>query len=391
MMLKTYRAKTMHEALQLVRHELGPDASVLQTREVRNGFLGWLGGERQVEVVASNEVAVPRRFVDSIDEPLPPQEPECESPIESVPEAHEHDFRGQFKDDLRDQGTGLNSMLEELCRRTPSGTPETGSAVLFRLFTDLLDAEVHEETARQLIERLRAGMTPQDLNDEVLLRARLARFVEEDIQVCGPLRVTPGHRRLVALVGPTGVGKTTTIAKLAAHFHLREKRRVGLITVDTYRIAAVDQLRTYADIINLPMEVVATPREMRASLDRMSHLDLVLMDTAGRSPHDEVRIQELRALLAEAHPDEVHLVLSSVGSLSSLQKAVRHFAAVGATALMLSKLDEATGLGSLLGLLRGAQLPLSYVTTGQNVPDDIQAADRRSLARQIIGVQERPW
>ena len=103
--------------------------------------------------------------------------------------------------------------------------------------------------------------------------------------------------RVVALVGPTGVGKTTTIAKLAANYRLREKRRVGLITVDTYRVAAVEQLRTYADIIDLPMEVVATPREMREAVARMSHLDLVLMDTAGRSPRDEVKIQELKSML----------------------------------------------------------------------------------------------
>ena len=117
----------------------------------------------------------------------------------------------------------------------------------------------------------------------------------------------------MALVGPTGVGKTTTIAKLAANYRLREKKRVGLITVDTYRIAAVEQLRTYADIIDLPMEVVSTPREMREAVARMRNLDLVLMDTAGRSPRDEIKIQELRSLLAEAEADEVHLVLSAHG------------------------------------------------------------------------------
>ena len=117
----------------------------------------------------------------------------------------------------------------------------------------------------------------------------------------------------MALVGPTGVGKTTTIAKLAANYRLKEKRRVGLITVDTYRIAAVEQLRTYADIIDLPMQVVSTPREMREAVGRMDNLDLILLDTAGRSPKDEVRIQELRAFLTEADADEVHLVLEQRG------------------------------------------------------------------------------
>ena len=139
----------------------------------------------------------------------------------------------------------------------------------------------------------------------------MAEYLEAEISVSGPIMTEANKCRVVALVGPTGVGKTTTIAKLAANYRLREKRRVGLITVDTYRVAAVEQLRTYADIIDLPMEVVATPREMREAVARMSHLDLVLMDTAGRSPRDEVRIQELKSMLSEAEPDEVHLVLSS--------------------------------------------------------------------------------
>src|SRR5207253_7869121 len=114
-----------------------------------------------------------------------------------------------------------------------------------------------------------------------LLKDRVAQMIELEIQVGGPIQIVPGHRRLVALIGPTGVGKTTTIAKLAANYRLKEKRRVGLITVDTYRIAAVEQLRTYADIIDLPMEIVATPREMHEAVDRMANLDLILMDTAG--------------------------------------------------------------------------------------------------------------
>jgi flagellar biosynthesis protein FlhF len=191
----------------------------------------------------------------------------------------------------------------------------------------------------------------------------------------------------VALVGPTGVGKTTTIAKLAANFRLREKRRVGLITVDTYRVAAVEQLRTYADIIDLPMEVVATPREMREAVARMRNLDLVLMDTAGRSPRDEIRIQELRSLLSEAEADDVLLVLSATAGTKSLAATAEKFAAVGTTALLLTKLDEATSLGHLVTLSRECDLPISYLTNGQNVPDDIEVAERRRLAYLMLGIE----
>jgi flagellar biosynthesis protein FlhF len=215
-------------------------------------------------------------------------------------------------------------------------------------------------------------------------------MIEADLPIAGPIRIPAGRRHLVALVGPTGVGKTTTIAKLAANFRLREQRRVGLITVDTYRIAAVEQLRTYADIIDLPMEVVATPREMHQAVARMADLDLILMDTAGRSPRDDVQIQELKGLLAEAAPDEVHLVLSSVASARCLANTAQQFAPVGTTALVLTKLDEAASLGNLLPLARSCGLPLSYLTNGQNVPDDIAAADAGRLARTIVGIETQP-
>ena len=191
---------------------------------------------------------------------------------------------------------------------------------------------------------------------------------------------------MAALVGPTGVGKTTTIAKLAANFRLKEKRRVGLITVDTYRIAAVEQLRTYADIIDLPMHVVATPREMRETVAKMSHLDLILVDTAGRSPKDEVRLQELKAFLAEADADEVHLVLSSMTGSRTLEQTAEQFATVGTTSLILTKLDEVSSPGNVLPMLRTSGLPLSYLTDGQNVPDDIQIADAHRLAKLILGI-----
>ena len=395
--VKSYRARSLQEALSLVRQDLGPDAAVLHTREVRGGLWGWLRGARQVEVTASLGVHVLSRFPESstmgqqgetgrrVGEP-PTRYPTPDVAGQRLPPAHEQDYRAKFRDDLKGQLADLQSMVEDLCRKSAESKQDGLPESLFHLFADLIDAEVNEELARELVERLR-NASGGDLEDRVLLMARLARLIEEEIDCCGPIQVTPGQRRLVALVGPTGVGKTTTIAKLAANFHLRDRCRVGLITVDTYRIAAVDQLRTYADIIDLPMEIVATPRDMRAAVARLADFDLVLMDTAGRSPGDEVKIQELRSMLAEARADEVHLVLSSVASTASMKKSAERFAEVGATAVILTKLDEATGLGNLLPLLRSCRLPLSYVTNGQNVPDDIAAADRRKLARVVLGME----
>jgi flagellar biosynthesis protein FlhF len=277
-------------------------------------------------------------------------------------------------------------MVEKLCEQAASAPAHDLPEALFHVFTNLIEAEVDESTAREWIEQLRNEGVSRSLDDASLVMSRVADYLESEISVSGPITIDANKCRVVALVGPTGVGKTTTIAKLAANYRLREKRRVGLITVDTYRVAAVEQLRTYADIIDLPMEVVATPREMREAVARMSHLDLVLMDTAGRSPRDEVKIQELKSMLAEAEPDEVHLVLSSTAGAKSLISTAERFADVGTTAVLLTKIDEAHSLGHLVSLVRSVPLAVSYLTDGQNVPDDIQVARSGEMAAMLLGI-----
>jgi flagellar biosynthesis protein FlhF len=393
--IKTYRAKSMRDALELVRRELGPSAAVLHTREVNSGVLGRMLFGRQYEVAASAVVNVPSRLpaagtggwalgtgdVSAYSSPEPPA-PSAEQ---------EFDYRARYRDDFRHQVAGqldeLHAMVEKLCQRAASAPAHELPEAMFHAFTDMIEAEIEESIARAWIDRVREGRNAHELADTLLVKSRVAQLLEDEIKVSGPITVEPDRCRVVALVGPTGVGKTTTIAKLAANYRLREKRRVGLITVDTYRVAAVEQLRTYADIIDLPMEVVATPREMREAVARMSHLDLVLMDTAGRSPRDEVKIQELKSMLGEAEPDEVQLVLSSTAGAKSLLATAERFVDVGTTALVLTKLDEASSLGHLVSLVRECRLPVSYLTDGQNVPDDIEVAERRRLAYMLLGIE----
>ena len=389
--VRKYRARSMQEALQMVRADLGPHAAVLESQEVGHPLLKWFR-PRQIEVTATVEMHVPSRFESSEDSrrrampnsgissaaALPPAS-SCELDLTQAPQSV--DSTGLSPVQLQQQLNSLKQMVEGLTRHTANAAAEIPETC-FRLFAELIDAELSETVAKELIDRVCEG---GNHDDETLLKARICRLVEQEIPIAGPIELRDGECRRVALIGPTGVGKTTTIAKLAANFHLRDRRHVGLITVDTYRIAAVEQLRTYADIIDLPMEVVSTPREMRQAVDRFADLDLVLVDTAGRSPRDDVKIQELKTMLAEAQADEAHLVLSSVASATSLQRTAERFIDAGATSLLLTKLDEATGFGSLLPLLRHCQLPLSYLTNGQNVPDDIAAANREKLAKLIVG------
>lgn len=296
----------------------------------------------------------------------------------------------QFKvpGELNERLDSIQRMLESLNKtRHLSGDSEVPPE-LFQLYTELLDSDVEEEISRDLLFAVRRHVKPEQLHDHDYCKSMLTGLVEADFRTASPIKPTPGRRRVVALVGPTGVGKTTTIAKLAANFRLRDGIKMGLVTVDTYRVAAVEQLRTYAEIIDLPMKVVTSPLEMRRALDELVGLDLVLIDTGGRSPRDELKIQELKSLLAEAQVDEVHLVLSLTAGVSSLKAACEKFAVANTSALILTKLDEAAGMGSLLTAARKLPLPVSYLTTGQDVPDDIETANASRMARLVLGQEK---
>jgi flagellar biosynthesis protein FlhF len=394
MEVQTFRAHSMQQALQLVRRTLGPDAAVLQAKEVGRGAMSWLTGAREIEVLALSGVHLPSRFA----------EPEVAGPdvwavsatedatIDSAEDpsfpdsAQRWDYRTKFRADLRYEHAFQQSLVEQLAAASRSPDDQDPPLPLARLLQQLRRAEISSDCAGDLMARVGCLATDSERADASQLLLHAQRVLEQEIRVSGPIHIGSTHPHVVALIGSTGVGKTTTIAKLAAEFRLRKHRRVGLITMDTYRIAAVEQLRTYAEIIELPLEVVSTHREMRLAIDRLSGLDLILIDTAGRSPRDEVRIQELKSLLSEAQADEVHLVLSAAAGMASLIHAVRRFQLVGVTAMLLTKLDEAARLGGLLSLLRDSRLPISYLADGQSVPDDIRPADPGRLARMILGL-----
>ncbi len=272
------------------------------------------------------------------------------------------------------------------------GEPGIATGPLFDLYMRLLDNQVSTEVADELASAVRDELTAEELGEPGFVREAMLRHLAKRIPVATkgapPGRAQSGRPTVVALIGPTGVGKTTTVAKLAATYKLRYGRKVGLITADTYRIAAVEQLRTYADIVGLPLKVVLSPQDMGSAIDSLSACDVVLVDTAGRSQHDAARLDELAELLEAARPDASHLVLSLAAAESVIAVAADRFGHLGPRELILTKLDEAVDLGVIANIARRVALPLGYITTGQEVPDHIEPASADRLARLVLDGRE---
>ncbi len=298
---KTYRANTMKEALARVRRDLGGDAIILASREVRRRRLFGLGPREVIEVRASATMPSGQSsfFNEEAGKNL-----SSEHGGSTLSAASQAQFGAQLSQ--------LHAMVETLSRqgRIDHLLPDLPGE-LVSTYARLVEAEIPEVLARRLVRHVADNLEPEQLENLASLQIALCEAVEQGIPIAPPIRAVAGTRRMVALVGPTGVGKTTTVAKLAASFKLIHGLRVGLITVDTYRIAAVEQLKTYAEIIDLPLAVANDPGQMTKAVEELGEVDMVFIDTAGRSPRDEVKIRELADFMAQARPDEVHLVLSA--------------------------------------------------------------------------------
>ncbi|RUL82940.1 flagellar biosynthesis protein FlhF [Tautonia sociabilis] len=368
---RTYRAGTLKEALCRVRRDLGGSAVILGTRELRRRR--WLGlGERELIEVTAAPPGLPADR-SGIAVSVSASATTGRAPVPA--RAGLDDRLGRVREAV--EGLSRLGSFEHLLIDVP--TPLTPA------YARLLDREVPEHLARRLVRLVADTVEPDELHRPEAVAEAMRRAVAAGLPVAPPISGVVGSRRVVALVGPTGVGKTTTVAKIAANAKLGLGLKVGLVTVDTYRIAAIEQLRTYAEIIDLPLAVADAPDRMPGALDDLGGVDLALIDTAGRSPRDEVKIRELAGFLAVARPDEVHLVLSAASGEASLRAVVDRFEPLGFNRLILTKLDEADTLGPLLGVIARAGRPITYLTTGQGVPDDIEPADRDRLAALILG------
>lgn len=291
-------------------------------------------------------------------------------------------------DDMRAIRSMVGQILERQRAAVAPSSVRPMPQQLFDIYLELIGQDVSDEIADDIVREVQQSLSENDLQDaEVVRRAVRERLIAMIPASDTPTAAAPrdGRPRTIALIGPTGVGKTTTVAKLAATFKLRHGQRVGLVTSDTYRIAAVDQLRTYANIIGLPLKVVRAPSEMAEACHQLRDCDVILIDTAGRSQKDREKLDELGAFIDAADPHEVHLVLSSTASERVLLQEAESFGALRADRIILTKLDEAVSFGMLVNVMQRVGKQLSFLTTGQEVPEHLEAGSSDRLASLVLG------
>ncbi|MFA6851222.1 MAG: flagellar biosynthesis protein FlhF, partial [Selenomonadaceae bacterium] len=254
-------------------------------------------------------------------------------------------------------------------------------------YTSLQEALVQQEVDTQVIQDIIRQTQPDIiLSDKKspAVKEALVSYLENAVDLSAGIKLEPDKTKIVALIGTTGVGKTTTLAKIAAKFVLEQGVSAALITADTYRISAVEQLKTYSDIIGLPIEIVYSPGELKQAIDKHRDKRLILIDTAGRSQHNDYQIQELKELLLVEPEVEKHLVMSATTKYRDAKDILRNFAVCEPNRILFTKIDETSSLGLIVNLLFGHSTVLSYLTDGQSVPDDIFPAETHKLADLLL-------
>jgi flagellar biosynthesis protein FlhF len=382
MAVKRYKAKTIQEAIRRIKEDFGPDAMILSTRRLpkspRNPY-----GQNYFEVTAAlqseaSDIALEESY--RIDESLNTLDRSVtESGVtnglkpsmgERLTTLHTKLFSIKDMLLLIDQAGGLPDFLHRF--------PES-----LVLYARLVKSGISSRRAQTFMKHALEPLENKYFRKEDITN-RVFNEILSVITVMDPFPSENGHRHLVAFIGPTGVGKTTTIAKLAAILSLQRKKSVGIISVDSYRIGAVDQLRTYAGIMGLPCLSAFSSQDLHRAVLKMQHRDIVLIDTAGQSHLDKDRMKALSQLMNGQHAISNHLVLSATTERGDMKEAAENFAVLKPRTYVFTKLDETRRRGTIIDQVMDLKLPISFVTNGQRVPEDIQTVNKESLLRLIL-------
>jgi len=385
--VKKYTAESMTEAMKFVREELGTDAVILSSKPIYiGGFLG-LFKKRRIEVVAaidstaeSNQMVAKQK----------PKKVKPSSVLEQLPKPVSSE---SIKKDLETRNPDLLKEIADL-KGMIAGLRSTGTEdihypeLLAPAHAVLVKQEIAASIRTQVMDGLVAKwrtvkheVTQEEVQD--WLKSALAEQIEwiskEELAF---------QKKYINVVGPTGVGKTTTLAKVAAQTVLKERKKVAFITTDTYRIAAIDQLKTYAKILNVPIEVAYNLEDFKRAAERFAHYDLVFIDTAGRNFRNAQYVKDLGDIIDFTEEMETYLVLSLTSKQRDMEDIYRQFSTIPLKHIIFTKADETATYGAMINMIQQYQLAPAYITNGQNVPDDLMKATPVNILNLLFGVKD---
>ena len=426
MQIKKFRGADMQEALQHVKRELGQDAIILSTRQVRGGG-GTFGlfGKPMLEVTAARDAednggdaagllaSLPNAFAkgrrvrgagtesdlvkqilarnqidtQSLLAPLQDEIQELKELLHHAGDVQRESVRESVSlSQIQSEISEMRQTLQSLSAQSAGLREAEYAENLVVLFQQLIFNGMEEKFARRLIEESMKNIPVGEMEDFAYVKIFLARMLMKILKVTGGIRTEPNRQTIAALIGPTGVGKTTTVAKLASEQMLKFRRKVGLITVDTFRIAAVEQLKVYAKIMGVPITVVGSKQELRRAIQDFAECDAIFVDTGGRSQRDGLQMSEIYRMFGGDDPIDVYLTMSVTTKDSDQSEITRRFGQIPLAGVMYTKLDESTTFGSMFNHSIRFKTPVAYLTTGQKVPEDIEVATKERLVDLLLNI-----
>ncbi|MBP7792976.1 MAG: flagellar biosynthesis protein FlhF [Candidatus Goldbacteria bacterium] len=405
MKIKKFEAETLQGALAKVKKDFGPDAVILQTKRYKKGsFLG-LFGKDMTEVTAGIDINIERQSNQQSSITIP-KETYVKNTIQTssnflnksteIFETYNKKEDLTLKNEilLRELNAGkilINSTLRPL-KDGAMASPISLKNGMGKIQKLLINNGVEENLVYRTLQNLNSQLSEQQINNSSFLEHYLCDYISELIQVSGPIKTQKGTTKVIAFIGATGVGKTTTIAKLAAKLSLMEGNSIVMVSADTYRIAADMQLKKYGEIMGIPVEIVLTPLDFKKVINKHIDKDIILFDTAGRSPRNRQHLSELKNFLEAYSPIEIHLVMSAVTKYYDALSIINNFGLVPIHRILFTKLDETKNYGLLLNLsVNTGGIPISYLSTGQTVPDDITVAESKAISRLIVKGDFETW
>lgn len=370
-----YKAKSMPEAIDRIKKDLGANAVILDSKEIKTGGILGFFKKRQVEVLAA------------IDETLSSREKSVKvkrtnnnkSLQRNKVSVNEPGFI--TKDEHHKVLTEIKQ-VKEMLQVNAFQSGQSFSADYALILNFLRNQEVEEQFSTELLQSILHKTSDQPLTSNELLALVQDEIVTRLKKYCHI--GAPINTKIVQFIGPTGVGKTTTLAKVASNKMINDKKKIAFITMDTYRIAAIEQLKTYAKILNVPLEVVYSIVEYKDALNKLSHYDYIFVDTAGRNFRNEKYVKELKQMIEiENFKTETHLVLSLASRYKDIKEIYEQFKEILIENVIFTKLDETTTYGAILNLCCDANINISYITNGQDVPNDIIVPDEQYIGQLV--------